>query len=102
MAGVDVITLKVHHGEYNGGEGPSPRTMVALADSLHTALMLTNWSTTRKEGKPKKRRVGGELIQFQYAEMMNWYYFGRHAIDDNNNNCQGYLSFEEVFQMKED
>ena len=75
--------------------------MVALADSLHTSLMLTNWSTTRKEGKPKKRRVGGELVQFQYGEVMNWYYFGRHAVDDNNNNRQGCLSFEEVFQMKD-
>ena len=32
---------------------------------------------------------------------MNNYYFGRHAFDDNNNNRQGCLSCEEVFQMKD-
>ena len=72
---------------------------MALADSLHTSLMLTNWSTTRKDGKAKKRRVGGELVQFQYGEVMNNYYFGSHAVDDNNNDPQGCLSFEEFFQI---
>ena len=32
---------------------------------------------------------------------MNWYYYGSHAVDDNNNNRQGCLSFEEVLQMKD-
>ena len=101
MAGKEVGTVKVRNGKYKGGEGSSPISLVALADSLHTSLMLTNWSTTRKDGKAKKRRVGGELVQFQYGEVMNNYYFGRHAVDDNNNNRQGCLSFEEVFQMKD-
>ena len=101
MCDKDVGTLCVRNGTYKGSEGPSPLSLVALADSLHTSLMLTNWSTTRKEGAHKKRRVGGELVEFQYSEVMNWYYFGRHAVDDNNNNRQGCLSFEEVFQMKD-
>ena len=100
MKGKDVCTIQVRNGVYKGGEGTSPISLVALADSLHTALMLTNWSTTRRDGRNKKRRVGGELVEFQYGEVMNWYYYGRHAVDDNNNNCQGCLSFEEVFQMK--
>ena len=62
--------------------------------------MLTNWSTTRRDGRNQKRRVGGELVEFQYGDVMNWYYDGMHAVDDNNNNCQGCLSFEEGFQMK--
>jgi len=101
MAGKDVGQVRVRNGTYKGGEGSSPISLVALADSLHTSLMLTNWSTTRRDGKPKKRRVGGELVEFQYGEVMNSYYFGRHAVDDNNNNRQGCLSFEEVFQMKD-
>ena len=27
--------------------------------------MLTNWPTTRRDGKPNKCRVGGELVEFQ-------------------------------------
>ena len=54
MCDKDVGTLCVRNGTYKGSEGPSPLSLVALADSLHTSLMLTNWSTTRKEGAHKK------------------------------------------------
>ncbi len=40
-------------------------------------------------------------MKFQYTEMHNHYYHGRHAVDDNNNNRQGCLSFEEAFGKKD-
>lgn len=70
--------------------------IAAMADSKHTSIMANTWSTTIPKDK-RKRRVGGELITIDYSEYMYWYYFGRHAVDDNNNNRQGRLSFEEVF-----
>ena len=75
--------------------------MLALADSLHTSLMISNWGTKRREGSDKIRRVGSELVKFKYGEIQRWYYFGRHAVYDNNNNRQGCLSFEEVFTPKD-
>ena len=45
----------------------------------------------------KKRNVGGEQVEFQYGEYQRWYYYARHAVDDNNNNRQGCLSYEERF-----
>ncbi len=67
-----------------------------MADSKHTAIMANTWSTTIPKAK-RERRVGGRLVEIDYSEYMNWYYFGRHAVDDNNNNRQGQLSFEETF-----
>ena len=55
---------------------------------------------TRRDGRNKNCRVGGELVEFQFGEVMNWSYYGRHVVDNNNNNCQGCVSFKEVFQMK--
>ena len=101
MQGKEVGTIRVRKGEYTVNGECHKLHMVALADSLHTSLMVTNWSTTLREGEPKRRRVGGELVQFQYGQMHNHYYYGRHAVDDNNNNRQGCLSFEEVFVPKD-
>ena len=68
-----------------------------LTAYIATALMLTYWSTTIRDGKNEKRsRVDGDLVKFQYGEVMNWYCY-RHAVDDNNNNQQGCLSFEEKY-----
>jgi hypothetical protein len=86
MDGKDVRTIKVRNGTYMGGEGRESIALVALADSLHISLMLTNWSTTRRGYRPKKRRVDGELVTFEYGEVQSHYYNGRHAVDDNNNN----------------
>ena len=100
MQGKEVGSIKVRRGFYlNNGESHKLH-MVALADSLHTSLMVTNWSTTLRSGEPKKRRVGNDIVQFQYGELHNHYYSGRHAVDDNNNNRQGCLSLEEVFVPK--
>ncbi len=74
--------------------------LVTLAESLHTSLMITKWGMMFLEGKTKTRWVGGKLVQFKYGQMHNAYYYGRHAVDDNNNNRQGCLSFEEVFVPK--
>ncbi len=70
--------------------------LAAMADSKHTSIMANTWSTTLQAAK-RKRRVGGELIEIDYSTYMHWYYFGCHAVDDNNNNRQGHLSFEEAF-----
>ena len=101
MAGKDVVPFQVRNTKYKGGEGSIPILLVSLADSLHTSLMLINWSTTRRDSKFKRCRVGGELVEFQNGEVTNSYYFGRQVVNNNNNNYQGCLSFEEVFQMKD-
>ena len=69
----------------------------AMADSKHTSIMANTWSTTLQHGPMKKRRVGHDLIEIAYGEYQHWYYFGRHAVDDHNNNRQGSLSLEEAF-----
>ena len=68
-----------------------------MADSKHTAIMANTWSTTIEKGRKRKRRVGDELVELSYGEFQHYYYFGRHAVDDNNNNCQGHLPFEEAY-----
>lgn len=73
----------------------------AMADSLHTSIMASTWSTTIRMGATKKRRVGRELVTFQYPEYLHWYYFAHHAVDDNNNNRQGCLPFETSFSPKD-
>ena len=69
----------------------------SMVDSNHTSIMANTWSTNLPTGKTRKRRVGQELQQIRYGEYQDWYYFGRHAVDDNNNNRQGNLSFEETY-----
>ena len=100
MQGKDVGTIRVRRGFFRFNGEDHRVDMVALADSLHTSLMVTNWSTTIRSGDPKTRRVGCDLVQFKYGEMHNHYYYGRHAVDDNNNNRQGCLSFEDIFVPK--
>lgn len=62
MSGKEVGTIQVRRGQYKALSGLEEVYLVALADSLHTSLMLTNWATTLRSGDPKTRRVGGELI----------------------------------------
>ena len=69
----------------------------AMVDSKHIGIMANTWSTTLPMGDAKKRRVGMDLVDMQYREFQHWYYYGRHAVDDNNNNRQGCLSFEESY-----
>lgn len=101
MVGKDVGTIRVRRGRYKTSFGEEQIYLVALADSLHTSLMLSNWATTRRTGDDKYRRVGNNVVTFQYGEVQTHYYFGRHAVDDNNNNRQGCLSFEDVFVPKD-
>ena len=72
----------------------------AMADSKHISIMANTWSTTHETGHKRKRRVGNSLIEISYGEYMHWYYYGRHAVDDNNNNRQGSLPFEETYATK--
>ncbi len=46
-----------------------------------------------------KHCVGGCLVESDYSEYIRWYYYGQHAVDDNKNNCEGFLSFEETFTL---
>ena len=96
----DVGTIETRRGTYKL-ETDEEIHLVALVNLLHTSVMLTNWETTRREGKNKMRRVGGELVRFKYGEIQNYYYYGRHAVNDNNKNKQGCLSFEEVVLFKD-
>ena len=41
------------------------------------------------------------IVIFTYREVQTHDYFGRHAVNDNNNNQQGCLSFENVFVPKD-
>ena len=75
--------------------------LVAQADSKHTALMLSNWGTTQRVGRKKIRRVGGELVEFLFSKFQHFYYLGRHGVDDNNCERQGFLSFEEAFRPRD-
>ncbi len=70
--------------------------IVSIANLKHTSVMAKTWSTTLPKAK-RKWHVGGNLVEIDYSEYMHYNYFGCHAIDDNNNNCQGQLSFEETF-----
>ena len=100
MIGKDVGTIRVRKGQYKNSCGEESLYLVALEDSLHTLLMISNWVTTRRFGEQKYCRVGSNVVHFQNSEVQSNYYFGRHAVDDNNNNRQGNLSFEDVFVSK--
>ena len=71
-----------------------------MADYKHISIMANSWGTTHPAGKSLKRRVGTSLVEITYGEYMHWYYFGRHAVDDNNNIRQGCLPFEESYSTK--
>ncbi len=72
--------------------------LAAMVDSKHTSIMAITWSTTLPKAK-RKCCIGGELVEIDYAEYMHWYYFSCHYVDDSNNNCQGWLLFEEAFTL---
>ena len=90
-------TASVRKGASIYGSSANDLNLVALADIKHASMMLTNWSTTVKNGCTNKRRVGLELVEFECVEAQTNYYYGRHTGDDKNNNRKGFLSLEEVF-----
>ena len=61
------------------GSNTNDLNLVALADIKHASMMLTNWSTTVKNGCTNKRRVGLELVEFECVEAQTNYYYGRMA-----------------------
>ena len=84
------------------GEGDNDGVWIgAMADSKHTSIMANSWGTTNRTGPTKRRRVGGERVEFQYDECRNAYYSARHAVDDHNNNRQGVLSLEAACAVKD-
>eukprot|EP00051_Salpingoeca_urceolata_P019793 m.292176 g.292176 ORF g.292176 m.292176 type:complete len:383 (+) comp19483_c0_seq3:1492-2640(+) len=74
-----------------------PYWISAFVDSKVTSLMMHTWGSTAPEGKPRKRRVAGDLVDVQLFKNQWWYYYGRHAVDDNNNVRQGSLGIEEAW-----
>ncbi len=70
--------------------------IASIANLKHTSVMANTWSTTPSKAK-RKQHVGGNLIKIDCSEYMHYYYFGCHAVDNNNIDCQGQLSFEETF-----
>ena len=95
--GKEVGTTRVRKGACINVSNNNDLYLVALVHNKHAYLMLTNWYTTIRNGNTKKRRIGLELVEFNHGEAQTNYYCGRHAVDDNNNNRQGCLSFEDSF-----
>jgi len=98
MQGKHVGVVRVRRGTYQSGSGEEEIYLVAMADSKHTSLMLSNWGTTERVGRKKVRRVGGQLVSFLFTKFSHYYYLGRHGVDDNNRERQGVLSFEEAYR----
>ena len=96
MQGKEVGTIKVSKGSRRNGSSTDDMYLVSLEDSKHVHMMLNNQSVTIRNGKTKIR-VGSESAQFKHGEVKNHYYYGMHALYDDKNNRQGYLSFEEEF-----
>ncbi len=67
-----------------------------MADLKHTLIMANTWSTMLPKAKCK-RRVGRNLVEIDYLEYMHYYYFGCHAVNNNNNNCQGRPTLKKTF-----
>ena len=44
--------------------------------------------------------MGNDLVDIKYGEYLHWYYYDRHAVDNNNNNRQGSLPLEEAYCSK--
>ena len=96
MQGREVGTQCVRKGTHH--DWPDCQVWIGMmADSKHVSIMANTWSTTCPAGTPRKRCVSGSLVEVTYGEYMHWYYYGRHAVDDNNNNRQGHLPFEEAY-----
>ena len=68
MKGKEFGTVRVSKGTSINGSNTNNLHLVALADSKHASLILTNCSTTIRNGETKKRRVGSELVGFKYGE----------------------------------
>jgi hypothetical protein len=74
----------------------------AFKEAQFTSITMNTWgrSLLMPEGRPRKRRVNGQLRDIFYSTNLDHYYTGRHAVDDNNNIRQGSLSFETAWATK--
>ncbi len=70
--------------------------IASVADSKYTSIVANSWSTTLPKAKHMSF-FGGRPVEIDYLGYMYWYFFGRHAVEDNNNNNPGCLSFEDTF-----
>ena len=93
LAGKPVGTVRVREGRI----GEHKLFTAGLADSKHVSIMINTCGTTIRTGKNKRRRIAGAIVEFKYPVYALQYYRARHAVDDNNNNRQGRLSFEETY-----
>ena len=93
----EVGTIRVRKGSPTNGANTNDFYLTALSDVNHASMTLTNWFTTIRNEHAKKRRVGPEWVQFKYDEAQKNYHCDRNTVDNNNNDRQGWLSFEETF-----
>jgi hypothetical protein len=93
----DVGTTKVLVGKFKGEK----IWIGCQVDSKHTTLIGNTWSTTERNGKKKKRKVGGRLVEFNYCAYQNTWYWIRHAVDDANHNRAHPLPLEDTINTKD-
>ena len=67
-----------------------------LTDFKHISIIINICGTTISTGENKRRRISGDIVQFSLPVYATQYYKARNAVDDNNDNLQGRLSFEET------
>ena len=60
--GKEFGTTRVSKGTSINGSNANNLHLVALEDSKHASMMITNWSTTIRNVDTKKRRVGSYLV----------------------------------------
>ena len=89
--------IRVRKGSSTNGTNSDDLHLVALVDRKHAHVMLTKCCASITHLDAKKRRVGLKLLQFEHGEVQKNHYYSKHAVDDNNNNKQGCLSFKESF-----
>ena len=83
--GKEVGNMRVIKVTSIDGQNGNDFHLVALEESKHASVMLTNCSTTIRNGDTNERRVGSDLVEIKCGECKKNYY-GRHVVDDNNNN----------------
>jgi hypothetical protein len=84
----DVGTTKVLVGKFKGEK----IWIACQVDSKHTTLIGNTWSTTERNGKKMKRKVGGRLVEFNYCEYQNtWYWIRMQSTMQTTIECTLFL-----------
>ena len=88
MQGKECGTTRFRKGASSNGYDANDLHLVALACIKYASLMLTNWYTTTRNVDANKIIVESELVEFKHSEAHTNYYYGRHVVDEGNNNRQ--------------